>query len=323
MNIHLIGGTGRSGTTILTKIFSCHPEVAVVPEWRYLVDPDGIIDYYVQADNWSPYHSDVRIKRLRDLLISVGKSSRISGAIRGVEKALLKNFGLSRKLSTAYSQFAAEKICPNYNVYVEVLINNLVDYQFKGDWAGMPALDRRYLMYSDPVVKTELAKIFRKFLVHIISSTLKSQDKVHYLEKNTWNILWFEQILDFLPESKLVHIYRDPRDVCVSFSRQVWMPDDVVQCALIYKSIFNEWEKVKARVRSDTYFELSLESLVENRSASLSQICEFWSLPWHDSLNATKLDSANTGRWKTDIDKAKQERISNILSDVLEKLGYE
>ena len=45
-NILLIGGSGRSGTTILSKIMSMHPDISTVPELRYLIDPDGIIQGY-------------------------------------------------------------------------------------------------------------------------------------------------------------------------------------------------------------------------------------------------------------------------------------
>ena len=75
-NICLIGGTGRCGTTILKQIFQAHPEVAKIPEWRFAVDPDGILDFYSSlSQNWSPHLFDVKLKRLYKLLQQTGQQN--------------------------------------------------------------------------------------------------------------------------------------------------------------------------------------------------------------------------------------------------------
>ncbi len=40
-----IGGTGRSGTTILAQMFQADPRFAVFIEPRFLIDPGGLLDY--------------------------------------------------------------------------------------------------------------------------------------------------------------------------------------------------------------------------------------------------------------------------------------
>ena len=50
-----IGGTGRSGTTILSKVLSQHENILQLVETRFIIDPDGIIELIpALTDNWSP-----------------------------------------------------------------------------------------------------------------------------------------------------------------------------------------------------------------------------------------------------------------------------
>ena len=140
--------------------------------------------------------------------------------------------------------------------------------------------------------------------------------------KNTWNILWFDKILEILPEAKLVHIYRDPRDVITSFSHQSWMPSDKFKSAMIYRDLFEQWELIKARISEDSYMELSLESLVENPRKVTESICQFWQIPWNESLIEFDLSHSNSGRWRQEMSSSEQEKINNLIQEPLQKLGY-
>ena len=84
--ILLIGGTGRSGTTIFRKIIELHPDVATIPEWRLLTDPEGIIEYLLLIEQGNPFMLDQAFRRLEKLFDDLQHSSFISRLISRFNK---------------------------------------------------------------------------------------------------------------------------------------------------------------------------------------------------------------------------------------------
>ena len=101
-NTLLIGGSGRSGTTILSRIFAQHPDICIAPEFRFLIDPDGIIDFYSTVfQSWSPYHFDFKVKRLEenirtrcvlDMLNKKKKEKKRKRYLKRVDLNIKKNY---------------------------------------------------------------------------------------------------------------------------------------------------------------------------------------------------------------------------------------
>lgn len=321
-NICLIGGSGRSGTTILSRIFSKHPQITAVPEWRYLIDPDGIIDFYTNCESWSPYHYDLKVKRLHRLLRKVSRRNLIStiDVLPRVSKFITN---LPVNFRPRYLNICTKKYCSDFKQLADHLIEQLIAFSFNGYWTGMPALQKNRIVYSPLRPQPELALILGTFLKDVMCCVLEHNKTDYYLEKNTWNILWYDKILELLPESRLVHIYRDPRDIVASYTRQTWMPADAVKSARIYKDIMERWSYVRDQVPADKYLEISLEALVADPEDVLRQICSFWDIPWNSCLLSTDLSKSNTGRWKTDLSAKAQDDIRIILSNLLKTLGYE
>jgi len=322
--ICLIGGTGRCGTTILKKIFQEHPQVAHIPEWRINVDPDGLIDFYAAlSECWSPYLLDVKLKRLEKLLQDAGRGNTFWKMYRmGLQKFKIQKI-MPWHLSPRYSDFSIKKECPGYSALVKELIRNLKTFEFRGHWTGQQFLEKRILQYAPPSKKKELADLLGRFMAQVIKNTLEKQGKQIYVEDNTWNILWFDKFLDLMPRARLVHIYRDPRDVVASFTKQTWTPSDPSEAALFYRGIMERWWDICKQLPKKSFLEISLENLVEAPEAGIRKICGFWNISWHPSLLRTDLSRSHSGRWKTDFHSNDQDKIQSILSDMIEKLGYD
>ena len=325
MNINMIGGSGRSGTTILRKIFDQHPDIATVPEWRFLVDPDGLLDFYSTFELcWTPYLYDVKLKRLEKLLRNVGRNNYFGAA----SSYFLKRLGWRKKvpfrLAPAYSEVLhTQQCCRDYKILVGQLLDDLTEFRFNGQWFGKKFLEKNGFRYGYPDHEFELAEIFRRFYRGIVKSVLNYQDKKHYLEKNTWNILWFDKTLEILPESKLIHIYRDPRDVVSSYMNQPWCPSDPAQAAKYYKDIMQQWWKIKKIIPQESFYEISLELLVSDPETTLRKLCEYMNINWDNSLLKIDLTGSHSGRWKNNLTHNQQKLVCGILENQINELGYE
>lgn len=318
----LIGGTGRCGTTILARIFSGHPDVAVAPEWRFTIDPDGICDMYSSLKNaWTPLLFDAKKRRLQDCLDAISASG---GRERfwALWKAGFRFLGIRRKVSPRYEGLHVNDAAPHFREIVDRLMNELSGGSFHGNWTGMAPLVIPKMVYGKPPI-AELKGLFQAFLRELADDVRKKQGKSAFLEKNTWNILWYEHLLELVPEGKMVHIYRDPRDVVTSFSRQTWMPSDPVKAADVYAAIMDRWWEIRGKIPNESYLEIALEALTKDPEGVLKEICGFWGIPWDERLLATLLDRSHTGRWKRELDSSTQDQINKRLAAYVRQLGYE
>lgn len=312
----LIGGSGRSGTSILTTVLGRHDAVTDVPEWRFLIDPDGLLDFLHGMELWSPYRYDRALKRLEVVLRQVGRPSRSQGLARALQPYLPH-----LKLEARYSIFAAQHVTPEFPERARVLLDKLEAFRFAGRWAGMDRFEATHLRYAGPG-RERVLHCLREFLEGVMSDVCRAQGATHYLEKNTWNILYFDRILELLPAARLLHIVRDPRDVVASFTKQSWMPSDPLQSARVYRDLLERWWEVRARVPEDRWLEITLEDLVQRKEETLTRVLTFMGLEPQPGIGDV-LSGSSFGRWRKDFDPRTGAEITRELSAVLEAYGYE
>jgi Sulfotransferase family len=322
LNICLIGGTGRSGTTILKEMFAKHPDVASAGEIRITTDPEGVVDFYTScSQGWSPYLYDAKVKRLRKLLHDAGRNT----LLRRLYMYAIARSGLRRAprvLVPRYAEVRLERHCPGYFRFVDELMERLTDYRYQGRWTGCEFWQDSRLTYKAPLERAELADILGTFLRRVIQGIVTANGGKHFVEDTPWNILWFDKLLELLPEARLVHIYRDPRDVTASFCQQWWAPAEPRQAAQWCKGIIERWWRVRESLPKDTFCEIALERLIGDTDNTVRELCDFWRIPYDRALLTTDLGHGHSGRWRRDLTAAEQTEVSAILRDQLEALGY-
>ena len=299
-----IGGSGRSGTNILRKILSNHSKVASLPfEYRFIIDPDGIIDFFNSFKScWSPYQSDIKIKRLNDFLINLS------------EKSHLKN---------NYIEWELSKYFPNYINNVQNLISNLKCFEYNGSWPGANKNNEEYkIWFSDYKNEESIKLILTDFIKKNIDSFLENNKKKFFVEDNTWNILYAKELEVLVPSSKLIHVIRDPRDVVASFINQSWCPDNLKQCIEMYKSIIKKWFEICHILDKQKFKLIKLENLVFNKDTEIKKICSFCELNFESNLLEINLSMHNSGRWKNEFNNKEQNILNDSLKDIINKFNY-
>jgi Sulfotransferase family len=338
VQICLVGGVGKSGTTLLREIFSRHPLVATFPtETRFLIDPDGLIDFYDGCSaGWSPYVYDMKLWRLERLLRDIGRPEFAGGrgrppsAINVQQKPGVVQEAVTRvrerlkasPLLPRYFNVSLEKACPEYPELVDELITSLVAFQFTGRWTGFPPFRPSTIYAGAPEDIQEIAATLGSFFRDVMACRAGWSDATHVVEDSPFNHISFDRILKLIPDARLVHVHRDPRDVAASMTKMVWAPSDPVTAARLCSKIMREWDRVKALLPANSYMEVAVESLSGDPEPILRKLCDFWELPWADELLDLDVSMVNSGRWKRDLDERAQQQVAELLDQDVQAYGY-
>lgn len=254
-----IGGTGRSGTTVLGRCLSQHPDVFFINESKFLADGGG----------------------LGDML--TGESS-----MRGFRAAMLEHFlpMLHRQMGISGLADPEELLPPE---------------RLQG------ALDRAFA-HDDPL---EAGRLLTDELLALMCN---ASGRTLWVEKTPLSITMADLLFAMNPQTRYVHIFRDPRDVCASVLTKPWGPRNVSEFIDWWLWAMTEGLDRRSQCPPEHYLTLSLESLAAEPQRMLGRVLEHLDIAHGAqtlSACAAALDPerTNIGRHATDIDRADAARI--------------
>ena len=217
----------------------------------------------------------------------------------------------------------AELDATDINRYLSILKRSSFYHHRKGD---TPLRDWRPTSYTLPKIITETLWYFAPGGT---SSNLRFIG-----DKTPNNLLHLEPILERFPESKFIHVVRDPRDVAVS-SRKAWKKS-LIRAA-------HQWQRgvTAADDFSQKYpnniLTVRYEDLLADSRAELSSVCNFLDLPFDESLleltgsRETMGDAAgypgvktdNAGKFEATLSEQKLELFTSYIHKEMAAYGYE
>lgn len=165
--------------------------------------------------------------------------------------------------------------------------------------------------------------------------------KARWVEKTPRHLLMLDTLRELWPDSRIVRIVRDPRDVAMSLSRMPFATDSVI--ANLVRVDYDDRLSRGFMARDPGTMTLRYENLLAEPEAELRRICEFvgeefdpgmlasraegapvaGAHEWWKAAVAGPLDSSRIGRWKQDMQPDVQQFAAVHLARYLREHGYE
>ena len=272
-----IGGTGRSGTTILLNLLNRHPDFhASMPrEIKYLTSRHGLVDIALTR----PLAIEENLKAKRNNLIT----------------QVLPLLGKSK-----LSLFEKELLGPWWS-----------ETGKKGNQRGLvQGITREELEQGLETFKAsyKVDRIAASCALFESLSRAQMKDGVqkYFGDSTPVNIMQADLINKLLPGSKFIHVIRDGRDVASSVLKEKWGPNEHFAALDWWKNRIVTGQLALSRIKTENKLELRIEDLViHQREAALEKIKVFLDLPSNkrfDSYFADEIlpEKLHAGRWKSE-----------------------
>ena len=295
-----VGGTGRSGTTVLGRLLNAHPDVAVtVPrEVKFLVDRGGVVDAYGWATRRGSVRAELRRRTGRAVLRArtgpdwVGSPQQVARRLEADWFDRRGPQGQPRGLQRSWSR---ERL-----------------HTFGADYLrSFP---------QDPRAASRL------LTAAICDPMAAREGKARWVDTTPTNVVKAGGLAELFPDLRVIHILRDGRDAAASIVTQWWGPDDIEEALRWWETRLLAAHRGMAGLAPDQGLVMQLEDLAaRDRDATLTRILEFLGLRDDESFRAwfdervTRARS-HAGRWRGDVAPERQAGIDRQYAAALARL---
>ena len=278
-----IGGTGRSGTSLLRRILGSHPGIALVAgETKCISD-----EQFRLAPHW--FHS-------------LPKACRVEAV--GTLKSLWHN--------RFYCYVQPHKATPSDDQRRGFCL-----------WLGRKELDRELIQLDALVEAEslhEIEHVWGKLYAALFRKRAEEQDRSLWIEKTPNNALYARYLHSWLPGVRLLNIVRDGRDVACSMQNVSWGQKDLVKsldwwagslagAAFALQTLPRSWSLT-----------LRYEDLVTVPEETLNRVADFLGIKCDFSLD---MFSSSVQRWKTSMPTNIQEYALSKYEPLFKAYGYD
>jgi|TARA_B100002003_G_scaffold166471_1_gene154627 hypothetical protein len=132
---------------------------------------------------------------------------------------------------------------------------------------------------------TQMSSSREDFIDNFMSEYTKRLGKRRWLEKTPANILCLKKIFSKWPEAKVIHVYRDPKDIYASLKEEK-IVNNVMEFVSLW-SLFNdtpEKDKKCLKLSDTSLIEVHYEEIIFSTEIVMRKILDFIGEKWVDTV---------------------------------------
>ncbi len=187
---------------------------------------------------------------------------------------------------------------------------------------------------------------YRQIVTRIYEEWARKQNKARWGDKTPHYVTKIQILLEIFPSGKIIHIYRDGRDVALSWLRVRFGPRNLFTAAQAWKRMVRTGRQAGATLPEDTYLEVRYETLLSHPAETMKYVCEFIGEPFTEAVLrptatllpsrhrnlvgaprlrtvASEIISGNAMKWKKQMALSDRILFESVAGDLLQALGYE
>ncbi len=249
-----IGGTGRSGTTILSKYLGTHSDIYQIPfESKFITEKYGTLDLYTAlTKNFNTVQGNIAIAQF----ISLMRNAMCDPFVAPYIGYNLKKNVTSDYFNKCFSQLINSisygkwygwdkhtkdrytNVFKLFRIMVAVLekiaiypVNKIISKKHQITFINSKRIRTRDWMYLPKYFneKKELELILGIFVKALFFQMSKLNGKIHFCETTPSNMLHIDFISSIIPDGYFLHVTRNPIGVAFSLSQKnrLWAPNNI------------------------------------------------------------------------------------------------
>lgn len=332
-----VGGTGRSGTTVMGRLIQSHRDYCKpASENKLIVERYGLRTLVDELSDGADYRSnDHTIKNFIQFAARLRSPAfKDPGAQRLYRAANYLSAKIARRglpVATVarlvpfldYSRFSLGWFFrfDHYDACIDWLLDRLVA---DTDPDGVVDFDGRVAPVYIPVTleRSALIGICREFLDRLYAPHIESSGAQGWTDDTPFSVLYQDFLFELYPDARLIHMVRHPMDVFTSHMEQPWASSDPERTLLRLERLYARMIAQEQAVPDPRVLTLRLEDVSEDWPSHKRSVLDFCRLPEDGLDGSVEFRTSGFGKWRTALPDAVKRAALQRLSFAITHYDY-